>query len=653
MTVAMSECRDVAMSEPWTTLEHMFEGSVPECSGHQRARTPAHALVGRRARSAAGPDLSPAGSAAGHSTTGHGPESAAAPVSGSAPRSTTPPTVEPSAAPPSPPPQPSAHRSRQSADRPAEPTSSLEPHVVELLARWWRETRPAWVAVEWYDAALRQEVRALMQLPPGAELVAALGALDVADRCTVAHRGEELPGDPVPGSAPGWPCPCQLVIAAAWEACTGWLAAQAARSLVAIAGPEPVELRTPTRQTIVDPAREEVALALRLSPPSAHNRITSARELLGQPALVELVETGACSAWVARCVLSEVAALDPEEADAVVATIAGRIRQRHLRGQRAWTAAEVRRTTQSIRLSLFPGSTARMRAAARSGRRVEVLPEADGMSVLRAFIDSTQAHRIHRRLTAIARGLEDPDLTCDQVRADVLVDVLLGAGLPVALSSGVGGGLVPESEGTDANSEPAGDAPTPQASCGAGADRDLAGPLLRPAPAPEICVVVSLETLLGLAEGAAEIPDLGPIPAEVARELAADGRWRAWVTDASGQVVSTGSRTYTPTAAAARLVRAREPHCRMPGCRRPAINCDLDHTIPWPRGSTTPQNLGPLCRRHHQLKTHAGWSLLPDPDGWRWRTPSGLTIREGPEPPLHVEPRRPEPPPAPGQESPT
>jgi hypothetical protein len=182
-------------------------------------------------------------------------------------------------------------------------------------------------------------------------------------------------------------------------------------------------------------------------------------------------------------------------------------------------------------------------------------------------------------------------------------------------------------------------------------------------------VVVNLTTLLGLSEDPAEVPGVGPIPAEEARELASDGLWRAWITDAAtGQVIDTGRRSYTPSAALARLIRAREAHCRMPGCRRRAVNCDLDHTVPWPRGSTTESNIGPLCRRHHRLKTHHGFGLQPNADpeaiglgtgrpdptgpaagntdrpeaarqesaghGWTWTMPSGLTYRDTPDPPL-------------------
>jgi hypothetical protein len=201
------------------------------------------------------------------------------------------------------------------------------------------------------------------------------------------------------------------------------------------------------------------------------------------------------------------------------------------------------------------------------------------------------------------------------------------------------------------------------------------GPVPRSAR-PEISVVVDLPTLLGLAHNPAVVPGIGPIDAATARALAAEGTWRLLITDpATGAVVATSARTYTPTAAVARLVRAREPYCRAPGCRRQAINSDLDHTTPWPDGDTTADNLGPLCRVHHNLKTHHGHHLTnltttsgsspagtasadapgtastsssttspagttdgghttPTLTGWRWTLPSGLTHTHHPEPPL-------------------
>jgi len=56
---------------------------------------------------------------------------------------------------------------------------------------------------------------------------------------------------------------------------------------------------------------------------------------------------------------------------------------------------------------------------------------------------------------------------------------------------------------------------------------------------------------------------------------------------------------------------------------------DLDHTIRYlspdsggPPGQTSIGNLGPFTRRHHLLKTHAGWQVRqPEPGTCLWRSP--------------------------------
>jgi hypothetical protein len=400
-----------------------------------------------------------------------------------------------------------------------------------------------------------------------------------------------------------------VVVAAAWEACGAWAAAGAACALVDCAGPQEVTFGVPELGVRVsDPAREELASALRTSVGSMANRIAGARDLVAHPHLVELVASATLSAWAARLVVREVEDLTAGQAAAVVGQVCATLGQRRASGRRSWTSAEVGRAARRARLRVCPEADHAARQRAFADRRVQVLPARNGMATLVADLDATDAHRIHRRLSAIASGLADPTdpRTRDQVRADVLVDVLLG-GDPVT------------------------------------------GALSK----PEFSVVMALSDLLGVTDEPAHIPGVGPIPADLARVLAADGTWRAWITDASGTVVATGTRGYVPTAAIARLVRAREPHCRMPGCRQPATGCDLDHTLAYPDGPTTVSNLGPLCRRHHILKTHAGWDLDPDagqapngrppdrsesgppePVAWTWRTPAGFHIRDHADPPL-------------------
>ena len=73
---------------------------------------------------------------------------------------------------------------------------------------------------------------------------------------------------------------------------------------------------------------------------------------------------------------------------------------------------------------------------------------------------------------------------------------------------------------------------------------------------------------------------------------------------------------YIPSKALADFVRARDLTCRWPGCDVPAVNCQLDHTIPHAQGGPTHAgNLKCYCPTHHLLKTFWGWREKQLPDG--------------------------------------
>jgi hypothetical protein len=92
------------------------------------------------------------------------------------------------------------------------------------------------------------------------------------------------------------------------------------------------------------------------------------------------------------------------------------------------------------------------------------------------------------------------------------------------------------------------------------------------------------------------------------------------------------STAYRPPSALQHLIRVRQQTCAFPGCRRPASQCDLDHTTPFQRGGLTCEcNLAPLCRAHHQTKQAPGWHLRQlRPGVLAWTTPSGRTYTKGP-----------------------
>jgi hypothetical protein len=91
---------------------------------------------------------------------------------------------------------------------------------------------------------------------------------------------------------------------------------------------------------------------------------------------------------------------------------------------------------------------------------------------------------------------------------------------------------------------------------------------------------------------------------------------------------------YRPSDRLRELVVARDQTCRFPGCRQPAWQADLDHTIAFDDGGPTCRcNLGPACRRHHQIKQRPGWHLeQPEPGIFEWTTPAGRRYLVVPDP---------------------
>ncbi|MFF3027578.1 DUF222 domain-containing protein [Microbacterium sp. NPDC057944] len=138
-----------------------------------------------------------------------------------------------------------------------------------------------------------------------------------------------------------------------------------------------------------------------------------------------------------------------------------------------------------------------------------------------------------------------------------------------------------------------------------------------------IQVTVAATTLAGLDDRPAQLDGHGALDADIARALA--GRNRGWTRlflDPSGLVVQTD--TYTPTTAMKRFLRARDQHCRFPGCRMPVHRSEIDHNHDHARGGRTAiDNLAHFCRTHHALK-HPD---VPDPHRWTaQQRPDGSVI---------------------------
>jgi hypothetical protein len=252
-----------------------------------------------------------------------------------------------------------------------------------------------------------------------------------------------------------------------------------------------------------------------------------------------------------------------------------------------------------------PAGHERRRAAAVDERRVGGTPLEDGMAELSAYLPAEDWTTINTAINAAARGLKarGDARSMDQLRADALV-----APFREALCSGVLAGVEPMTLAQH-----------------------------RGAPA-RIDVTVPASVLLGLSEAPGYLAGYGWIPASLARELAVDATWRRILTDpATGVPIEVGSTSYAPSPALARLVAGRDRTCRFPGCHARAEAGDLDHTVPFPAGPTTADNLGSLCRRHHRLKHEASGTRLTQDDGtFIWTMPTGHVVEQ--PPPDHHSP---------------
>lgn len=156
---------------------------------------------------------------------------------------------------------------------------------------------------------------------------------------------------------------------------------------------------------------------------------------------------------------------------------------------------------------------------------------------------------------------------------------------------------------------------------------------------PTIQVTVAATTLTGQDDRPAELDSHGPLHPNTARALAGTTKgWTRLFLNPRGFVTRTD--TYTPTEPMVRFLRARDQHCRFPGCQAPIHRCEHDHNHDWAQGGTTRlDNLTHLCRTHHTLKHPDN----PDLARWTARQTSDHTLQwtdpDGRTHPDHEQPR--------------
>jgi uncharacterized protein DUF222/HNH endonuclease len=155
------------------------------------------------------------------------------------------------------------------------------------------------------------------------------------------------------------------------------------------------------------------------------------------------------------------------------------------------------------------------------------------------------------------------------------------------------------------------------------------------APKSMVIVHVAYEAIVrgALAGGeVCEIRGVGPVPLDVARDMAADSILRVLVTK-GGQpmVVTPGVRTIPR--ALRLLLEARDRTCVVPGCDI-TVGLQIDHRKPFAQlGPTDLENCGLLCKLHHDMKTYLGWVLARAADGtWTFTPPDDYRDPEPADP---------------------
>jgi Domain of unknown function (DUF222) len=228
-------------------------------------------------------------------------------------------------------------------------------------------------------------------------------------------------------------------------------------------------------------------------------------------------------------------------------------------------------------------------------RRVFSEQAEDGTANLHGLnLPPGETTRAMRRINRVARALKakGDKRRIDQIRADILLDLLTGKGQP---NSGTSDSAVVE-------------------------------------------IRVDMATLAGIDDEPAEIPGWGTVLADVARQIvdeASDSEWRIVPVDENGQAVGVVTTRRRPTAVQKRQVETRNPTCVFPGCRMPAQDCDLNHEIPWAEAHrTTTRELGPLCRHDHNTHHRHRWKLKQiRPGVYEWTSLLGHIYTTGPDQP--------------------
>jgi hypothetical protein len=413
---------------------------------------------------------------------------------------------------------------------------------------------------------------------------------------------------------------------------------------------------------------EEVAALLTLTGRAAGRQVALAESLSRLPGVSRALAAGRIDLPKATVFAGQLALVEYVAANAIAAIT--------LPDAPGMTTGQLRSALQREVLAYDPEAGIRRRQEAEKEARVETWTEAAGTGAIAGRdLPPADVLAADKTLDADARWLKARGVegTMDQLRAKAFTARLTGQSLQTLLcpSPGTGAGASP-SLGPGASASPPpnpGPNPPPRPSPGPpapGLGQPSAPASGWPGALSRVNLVMPAAAWLGRSDAPGEIGGLGVADAGTCRDLAnalarqPAAQWCVTLTDRHGRAVAhgcarggpgppgTGDRTgwlatvtvtpvetgtcehrresagYQPSDSLRHIIKIRSPRCGFPGCRRPAVRCDDDHSIPFHQGGRTCEcNLYPLCRRHHQTKQARGWQLSqPEPGTLIWTAPS-------------------------------
>jgi hypothetical protein len=341
----------------------------------------------------------------------------------------------------------------------------------------------------------------------------------------------------------------------------------------------------------------EVGAAMNLSASAASSVVTHAEALRDRlPAVGAVLAAGDTDWQTVKLIIVRTELV----ADSVIARLDENLARRISRWH-CWSRKRVINAVDAAVRVMDPDAI-RERIRQEDNRSVEVTALGDGTAKIEGIVAARAGIAVDKRLTELANSVcRDDPRTFKQRRADAMEAMAEGRSLPCRCA--------------------AHDCPNRNAQTAS--------------TRVVVNVIASEQTVRDDGQQPGYLEGFGVIDAEQVRAIAADATVRV-VEEPS--VSPAEALRYQPSSALERYVRLRDLTCRFPGCDRPAVVCDVDHTIPFNHadpaegGLTWACNLKCLCRQHHRDKTFdEGWRDEQLSDGTViWTSPTGEVYSTAP-----------------------